>query len=71
MLYMSDYQEKRQGFQRRHWLSWTLLLLVVMSCGACGKKAGHLYPPEGVKDDHFPRAYPDIATDPKPDADPQ
>jgi hypothetical protein len=42
------------------------VVAMVMSLGACGKKPGHVDPPEGVSPKEFPKVYPDPATDPKP-----
>lgn len=33
---------------------------------ACGVKPGNVAAPEGAEDSHFPRTYPDLATDPAP-----
>lgn len=43
-----------------------LLFCLCAALGACGKRASHLDLPDDVADDHFPRVYPDPATDPSP-----
>ncbi len=44
-----------------------LLSVNILLLGACGVKPSHVEPPAGAKhDDTFPRAYPDINTDPQP-----
>lgn len=50
-----------------------VLLAGLAFCGAlaaCGKKAAHVDPPQGVDDDRFPFVYPDPATDPTPQGKP-
>jgi len=37
---------------------------LVLTLGACGKRAGKIDPPPGTVDDTFPRVYPDPKTDP-------
>jgi len=43
-----------------------VVALCLLALGGCGKKPGHVEPPPSVVTDHFPRVYPDPATDPKP-----
>ncbi len=56
----------------RSWGQWQKVCffvgLVVLGTvlNGCGKKPDQVDPPPGVVVDHFPRVYPNIATDPKP-----
>jgi hypothetical protein len=43
-----------------------MVLCLMLSLTACGKKPSQVDPPPGVEEDAFPRIYPDPATDPKP-----
>ncbi len=45
-----------------------LLMLLVGGLSACGKKAGHVYAPDGAEDNGYPHTYPDPNADPKPGA---
>ncbi len=40
------------------------LILLTLGLCACGIKPGQVAPPDS-KEDHFPRTYPDIRTDPQ------
>lgn len=57
---MSDHHKRMQA--------GLLLVFLVLSFAltACGKKPGQIDPPPDLAEDHFPRTYPDPATDPKP-----
>jgi hypothetical protein len=48
---------------------FAMLLVVGFGLSGCGKKPNHVDPPLSVEDDTFPRIYPDLDTDPKPDLD--
>jgi predicted small lipoprotein YifL len=50
----------------RHALMALVLIALGFSLSACGKKPSAVDPPPDVTEDHFPRVYPDSATDPKP-----
>jgi len=41
-----------------------MMLICIMSVGACGKKPPHVDPPEGAEDTKFPLVYPDPKTNP-------
>jgi len=41
------------------------LCLALGLLAGCGVKPSHVDPPQGAEADHFPRVYPDPATDPK------
>jgi hypothetical protein len=45
-------------------IAFAIVLAAALS--ACGKKPSSVDPPPDVTEDHFPRTYPDPATDPKP-----
>ena len=51
----------------------TLFLLVALgvALSACGKRAAHVDPPDSVEDDKYPFVYPNPATDPAPQGNPQ
>jgi len=44
-----------------------LLCLMTASLGGCGIKPGQVDPPQGEKNDRFPRTYPDPQYDPAPE----
>ena len=44
-----------------------LILGASLGLGGCGKKANHVFAPDGKETDTFPRQYPNPETDPKPD----
>ena len=53
-------------------LSFYLTLAVALAAvGGCGVKPGKLTPPPSAQKDTFPKVYPDPATDPKPESQPQ
>jgi predicted small lipoprotein YifL len=43
-----------------------LAVMGLLSLAACGKRPGNVDPPAGVSTEDFPKAYPDISTDPAP-----
>lgn len=47
--------------------SLLFMLLIGFSLTGCGIKPNNLKPEDSSKVDEFPRAYPDIKTDPKPE----
>lgn len=47
---------------------YTLLLLSAVLLGGCGVKPAVVDAPGDVEEDTFPRTYPDLATDPAPQA---
>jgi PBP1b-binding outer membrane lipoprotein LpoB len=47
---------------------YTLLLLSAVLLGGCGVKPAAVDAPGDVEEDTFPRTYPDLATDPAPQA---
>jgi predicted small lipoprotein YifL len=61
---MSDMGRPAQACSR--YRAVFLLALLCLTLAGCGKKPGHVDPPIDVTEDHFPRVYPDPATDPKP-----
>lgn len=42
-----------------------LALTVALNLAACGKRASDVEPDDGMMKDAYPRAYPDVSTDPK------
>lgn len=49
--------------------SWSLLLLsLCLITAGCGVKPGEVLPSEGAQDSKFPRTYPDLSTDPRPES---
>jgi hypothetical protein len=63
---MTDGGRKKQARIRFRAGCFLALMAPGFLLGACGKKPGSIDPPPDVTDDHFPRVYPDPATDPKP-----
>lgn len=47
--------------------SFLLISLMALSLSACGIKPEHVDPPVGTEKQTFPRTYPDISNDPRPE----
>jgi hypothetical protein len=65
---MADRQPGKQAAARVFVLCRVFFCVIALGLvlSACGKKPSSVDPPPDVTEDHFPRVYPDPATDPKP-----